>query len=105
MDHPNAVHRDAEDARGDLAEGGLVALPVRGDAGEHGRRAVGMHLDGAELAGEPGDLNVRAEADPELDPVPPRPPLGLLLPQSLVPAHAEGLIEGPFVVADVVPGP
>ena len=107
LEHRDLLDRDPEPVGDDLRERRLVALALREGAGADDRLAVGVDLHGAVLglADPVGDLDVRAEADPELER---RAALG-----GAAPAHGAARrsrqcwstrSSAPLVVADVVVG-
>ena len=84
-----------------------VTLAVRGRAGEHGDRAVRVHLDRGVLGERTaaGDLDVHRDADARAAPASPRSRRrGLLGPQLGVPGRPQHLVERLRVLAGVVDG-
>ena len=116
VQHLDVLERYAEPVGHDLAEGRLVALPVRTHPDDHLDLAGREHPDlgvlpatGAvrQLAEDPAGrqaahLGVRRDADAELDPVAALAALLLLGPQRVVPERLLGLRRGGLVVAGVV---
>ena len=112
----DVLEGDAQPVGDDLAEGRLVALPVRGGAGDDLDRAGGEHPDAGVLpaAGavvelaqhprrcEPAHLGEGRDPDAELDPVTGLAALLLLGAQLVVAEHLPGPLGGLLVVPGVV---
>ena len=115
----DVLERHAELVGDDLAPRRLVALAVRGRAGDHLDLAGGQHPDRHRLpaAGavaqraehprrrQPAHLGVGGDADAELHRVVRRPPARLLGPQLVVAEQLHRLVGGRLVVAGVVDQP
>ena len=103
LDEAHALHRDTELVGHDHREGRRVALPVGRRPDPNGDHAVGVDVHGAELAGaSAGHLDVRREADPQLDRVALVAASTLLGHQGVVLADPEHLAERQVEVSDVV---
>ena len=99
------VERHPEDPGRDLRHRRLVALPLRRHAGEHGHRAVTVHLDRAELLRrERRDLDVRAHPDAQQQVVAASAPRRLLRAELRHARDPQRLVERALVVPDVVGG-